>query len=118
MKRHDATAGTPTNGSTQSATIDEPAMMSAVSRTGSPADDFSSAFQSACKKPAPSTASVTPSVISVDGISAASGGSALRGFEDGNEMRKRRRRRAGDFRQVIPQANLHRVFGVRSLDES
>src|SRR5438270_13379090 len=101
MKRHDAIAGTPTKGSTNSATIDDPAMMSAVSRTGSPADDFSSAFHSACRKPAPSTASETPSVISV-GISAASGGNALRGFENGNEMRERRRRRAGDFRRVVP----------------
>jgi len=44
MKRQDAGAGMPTNGSTASATIDEPAMISAVSRTGSPADDLSSAF--------------------------------------------------------------------------
>src|SRR5207248_1913708 len=44
MNRHESTAGTPTNGRTTSATIDEPAMISEVSRTGSPADDFSSAF--------------------------------------------------------------------------
>src|ERR1700716_3733717 len=53
----------PTNTSPQS---DEPATTAVVSSSASPpTDDLSSAFQPACRKPAPSTASVTPTESSI-----------------------------------------------------
>ena len=105
-----------------SAHTDEPATTDAVSSIGSPPGAlFSSAFQPACSNPAPSTASVMPSDSSCAGItlqprrsarSAAHAASCiglpvrqrpLRGFEDGDEVGERRRRRAGDFGEVVPQ---------------
>src|SRR5687768_13353847 len=56
-----AGAGSGTKGSSGMQTTHDPATISAVSRTGSPAECLSSAFQSACRNAAPRTASVTPS---------------------------------------------------------
>src|SRR5436309_10789477 len=58
-----AGAGNGRNGTTSKPHTEDPATTEAVSSKASPpVDDFSSAFQPACRKPAPSTASVTPSV--------------------------------------------------------
>src|SRR5437667_6378560 len=58
-------AGNGRNGTTSKPHTEDPATTEAVSSKASPpVEDFSSAFQPACRKPAPSTASVTPSVSS------------------------------------------------------
>src|SRR5438552_4283161 len=66
MNGHAAAGGKGTKATTARAHSEEPATTDAVSRNASPpADDFNSAFQLACRKPAPSTARVMPSVSSM-----------------------------------------------------
>src|SRR5215831_21238892 len=66
MYGHAAAAGSGTKGTTASPHSAEPATTVAVSSSASPPGaDLSSAFQLACSSPAPSTASVTPSVSSI-----------------------------------------------------
>src|SRR6185503_8054661 len=69
MNFHAEGSGSGTNGRTTSAHTHEPATTVAVSSIGSPPGAlFSNAFQPACSKPAPSTASVMPSDSSCTGI--------------------------------------------------
>src|SRR5437016_4455353 len=66
MNGHAAASGKGTKATIAKPHSDDPATTEAVSSSASPpADDFSSAFQLACRKPAPSTASVMPSVSSI-----------------------------------------------------
>src|SRR5450631_4707215 len=63
MNNHAAGCGIGTKGNATRPQNDDPATTAAVSSIASPpADDFSSAFQVAWRKPAPRTASVMPAV--------------------------------------------------------
>src|SRR3989442_1703641 len=69
---HAAASGKPTNGATAIPVREDPATTDAMSSNGSPPGAaFSSAFQPACNRAAASTASVTPNVSSVAGITRA-----------------------------------------------
>src|SRR5205085_3528658 len=117
MNFHAVGSGRGTNGSTSSDHTADPATTVAVSSIGWPPCAFlSNAFQPACSKPAPSTASVTPSVSS-EVKRAASGGVAGGGVQQRDEMRERRRGRARLLRLVVPQAHLHGIGRIGLRDE-
>ena len=70
-----------------------------------------SAFQPAWRRPAPRTASVTPSESSISEVRRAARLPAW------HEVRERRRRRAGDLGEVVPQAHVAPRPRVRLRDE-
>ena len=119
----------------RSAQTDDPATTDAVSSIGSPPGAlFSSAFQLACSRPAPRTASVMPSDSSCAGITVRSGclrpgsgsrwrpgrhrpcrsgGVPLRGFEDRHVVGERRRRGVGHLGEIVPQPHADGVGRIR-----
>ena len=105
MNFHATTAGTPTNGSRHSATDRRPATISAVSSIGSPAARLQQRVPQRVQE-----------ARAEDGERDAErelgcghrrreplGGGALRGFEHGDEMRQRRRRRARHLGEIVPE---------------